>query len=65
MRFFDHRLAGSTRDMVLVLEEDIKNGILEKGRKVNCFTLLCDEEQEQLVKFINYVNPDTNKPATK
>jgi hypothetical protein len=69
MKYFQHRSAGSFREMFLALGYQIKSQVAEKCRKANWFGLLCDEvcdisNQEQLLTFIKYVDPQTNKATT-
>lgn len=70
MKFFNHRSAGGTREMLLILGQVIKNVTLEKVKRASCFALLCDEvcdiaNNEQLVTFIKYVDPDSSKATTQ
>ena len=69
MKYFQHRSAGSFREMLLALGYQIKSQVAEKCRKANWFGLLCDEvcdisNQEQLLTFIKYVDPQINKATT-
>ncbi|CAB3990024.1 Hypothetical predicted protein [Paramuricea clavata] len=69
MKYFQHRSAGSFREIFLALGYQIKSQVAEKCRKANWFGLLCDEvcdisNQEQLLTFIKYVDPQTNKATT-
>ena len=55
MKFFNHRSAGATCEMLLILGQVIKKVTLEKVKRVSCFTLLCHEvcnnaNNEQLVR---------------
>ena len=68
MKYFQHRSAGSFREMFLELGHQIKQ-VIEKCRKANCFGLVCDEvcdlsNKEQLLTFIKYVDPETHKATT-
>ena len=70
MKFFNHRSAGATREMLLILGQVIKNVTLEKVKRASCFALLCDEvfdiaNNEQLVTFIKYIDPDSSKATTQ
>ena len=70
MKFFYHRSAGATREMLLILGQVIKNVTLEKVKRATCFALLCDEvcdiaNNEQLVTFIKYVDPDSSNATTQ
>ncbi|CAB4037742.1 zinc finger 862-like, partial [Paramuricea clavata] len=61
--------SGSFREIFLALGYQIKSQVAEKCRKANWFGLLCDEvcdisNQEQLLTFIKYVDPQTNKATT-
>ena len=65
MKFFNYRSAGATHEMLLIRGQVIKNMTQEKVKKASCFALLCDEvcdmaNNEQLVTFIDYVDPDSS-----
>ena len=69
MKYFQHCSAGSFREMFLELGHQIKQQVIEKSRKANCFGLVCDEvcdlsNKEQLLTFIKYVDPKTHKATT-
>lgn len=70
VKFFNHRSAGATRKTLLILGRVIKNATLEKVKRAGCFALLCDEvcdiaNNEQLVTFIKYVDPDSSRATTE
>ena len=65
MKLFNHRSAGATREMLLILGQVIKHVTLEKVKRATCFTLHSDEvcdiaNNEQLITFIKYIDPDSN-----
>lgn len=65
MKFFNHRSADATREMLLILGQVIKNATLEKVKTAGCFALHCNEvcdivNNEQLVTFNTYFDPDTS-----
>ena len=70
MRFFQHRSAGSLREMFLLLGKVVRDTVVNTVADVTRFGLLSDEvndvsNKEQLVTFIKFVNPATGKPNTK
>lgn len=70
MKLFNHRSAGATREMLLILGQVINNVTLEKVKRATCFTFCCDEvcdiaNNEQLITFIKYINPDSSKATTQ
>ena len=70
MKFFDHRSAGASCKMLLILGQVIKNATLEKVNRTSRFALLCDEvcdiaSNEELVTFIKYIDPDSSKATTQ
>lgn len=70
MKLFNHRSAGATREMLLILGQVINNVTLEKVKRATCFTLHSDEvcdiaNNEQLVTLIQYVDPDNSKATTQ
>ncbi|CAB3982454.1 zinc finger 862-like [Paramuricea clavata] len=67
IELFQHRSAGSVREMFLLLGQTIKEKILERVTQANCFSMLCDEvsdmsNKQQLVSFIQFVDRDSGKP---
>lgn len=70
MRFFQHKSAGSVREMFLLLGKVVRNTVTNPFSDVRSFGWLCDEandvaNKEQLITFIKFVNPTTGKPNTK
>ena len=70
MRFFQHRSAGSAREMFLLLGKVVRDTVKNPFSDVRRFGLLCDEangvaNKKQLITFIKFVNPTTGKPNTK
>jgi hypothetical protein len=66
IELFQHRSAGSVREMFLLLGQTIKEKILERVTQANCFSTLCDEvsdvsNKEQLVSFVQFVDRDSGK----
>jgi len=64
MRFFQHRSAGSVREMFLLLGKVVRDTVTTLFSDVRSFGLLCDEandiaNKEQLITFIKFVNPTT------
>ena len=69
IKLFQHRSSGSDREMFLLLGKIIKEYVVKRVLKSNCFGLLCDEVcdiscKEQLVTFIKFVDP-TGKVTTE
>ena len=70
LKFFNHRSAGPTCEMLLILGQVIVNVTLEKVKRASCFPLLCEKvcdiaNNEQLVTFIQYVDPDSSNATTQ
>ena len=70
MKFFQHRSAGSVREMFLLLGKVVRDTVTNPFSEVRSFSLLCDEandvaNKEQLITFVKFVNPTTGKPNTK
>ena len=66
MKFFQHRSAGSLREMFLLLGKVVEDTVTNPFSDVRSFGLLCDEaNKEQLITFVKFVNPTTGKPNTK
>ena len=62
IKLFQHRSSGSVREMFLLLGKMIKEHVVKRVLKSNCFGLLCDEVcdiscKEQLITFIKFVDP--------
>lgn len=63
---FQHRSAGSLREMFLLLGRTIKEKVLERAGLANCFSILCDEvcdnsNKEQLISFVQFVDQVSGK----
>ena len=70
MMFFQHRSAGSDREMFLLLGKVVQDAVTNTISDMRSFVLLCDEvndvaNKEQLVTFIKFVNPTMGKANTK
>jgi len=62
IKLFQHRSSGSVREIFLLLGKIIKEQVVKRVLKSNCFGLPCDEVcdiscKEQLVTFIKFVGP--------
>ena len=67
MRFFQHRSAGSIREIFLTVGKAIENSVVSKVRSAESFGILVDDVMdisvaEQMITFISYVSADA-KPA--
>lgn len=70
IQYFDHKSAGSVRQMFLILGETIREQVLQKVGKANFFSILCDEvcdvsNKEQLISFVQYVDQLSGMPDVK
>ena len=70
IQYFDHKSAGSVREMFLILGQTIREQVLQKVVKASCFSILCDEvcdvsNKEQLISFVQYVDQHFGKPDVK
>ena len=69
IQYFEHKSAGSVRQMFLILGETIRDHVRQKVSD-SFFSILCDEvcdtsNKEQLISFIQYADQHSGKPDVK
>ncbi|XP_048580041.1 zinc finger protein 862-like [Nematostella vectensis] len=69
IKYFQHRSAGSVREMFLLIGSVLKEQLTTNLSLANCFGILSDKvcdvsNIEQLVTFVKYVDPNSGKAHT-